>query len=351
MPLLSICIPTYNRSSQLASTLLDLQRCSAVLGDQIEILVSDNCSSDSTEELVEALPYNFPVKYFRQDVNTGPTGNYLFLLSKAIGVYCWVTGDDDIIFADEIIRFVNFIKSYPACSLFIVDTQLSHGDSVRLINFANEGPCRSNSILISIFKMSLYPFGHYTSLVFNTSLLRKSIADIGDSGAELGFWPHQFFLLSLLWNNNLSAYIYRNPLAMQGSPLCTEIMSIVTWSDIEASRLRVISSSALRIPIILKFAYVARELFSLRILRLLILLSVTSPTSSYPFILTRHKKDFLDVAFMALSLFPFSVYSLSSLVFAILNRYSRLYIRLCNKYGICPETSDRMDSQRYITSI
>ena len=351
MPLLSICIPTFNRSIQLASILLDLQACSAILGDQIEILVSDNCSSDATEELVEAFSHDFPIKYFRQDVNTGPTSNYLFLLSQAIGTYCWVTGDDDKIFADEIIRFVNFINSQPVYCLFVVDTQLPLGEPARLINFPNEGPYGSSSILFSILKKSLYPFGHYTSLVFNTSLLRNSIVDIGDSRVELGFWPHQFFLLSLLWNSSLPAYIYRSPLAMQGPPLCTEIMSIVTWSDIESSRLRVISSSVLRISTILKLACIARELFSLRILKILILLSITSPASSYPFFLTRQKKEFLGVAFMVLSLFPLSIYYMSALVFAILNKYSRLYIRLCNKYGICPASSVQMDSHRYIESI
>jgi len=351
VPSLSICIPTYNRSSQLRNLLLELQKCSIALGDQIEVLVSDNCSSDTTEELVVALTHYFPIKYFRQDVNTGPTSNYLFLLGKASGTYCWVTGDDDLIFVDEIISFVNFINSQPIYSLFVVDTQLGLEKSFKLIKFTHKGCNSSISIIFSILRKSLFPFGHYTGLVFNTSLLHKLLADIGDSEADLGFWPHQFFLLSILWNSSLSGYIYPTPLAMQGAPSCGEIMSIITWLDIEANRLSVISSPTLQISSILKFTFVARELFSFRILKLLILLSVISPGSRYPFILNRQKKNFLDVLYKLLFFPPYCFYSMAALFFVILNKYSRLYIRLCLKYGICPESAAQIDSERYIINM
>lgn len=348
VPSLSVCIPTYNRASKLRNLLLELQKCSTALGDQIEVLVSDNCSSDTTEEVVGALSHNFPIKYFRQNVNTGPTSNYLFLLGKATGTYCWVTGDDDLIFVDEIISFVNFIKSQPIFSLFVVDTQLA---LEKLAKLPHEGCSASICILFSILRRGLYPFGHYTCLVFNTNLLHKLIADIGDSEADLGFWPHQFFLLSILWNSSLSGYIYPSPLAMQGAPSCGEIMSIITWLDIEANRLSVISSPTLQISSIFKFIFVARELFSFRISKLLILLSVISPGSRYPFIPNRQKKNFLDVPYKLLFSPPYYFYSMSSLFFTILNKYFRLYIRLCLKYGICPESAAQIDSERYIINM
>ena len=48
-PYLSICIPTYNRSEVLKESLMQLLKYE---GDDIEVVISDNCSPDNTEEVV-----------------------------------------------------------------------------------------------------------------------------------------------------------------------------------------------------------------------------------------------------------------------------------------------------------
>ncbi|MDD2524542.1 MAG: glycosyltransferase, partial [Endomicrobiaceae bacterium] len=47
-PLLSICIPTYNRADYLNQSIQSIVNSDG-FGDKVEIVISDNCSTDNTE--------------------------------------------------------------------------------------------------------------------------------------------------------------------------------------------------------------------------------------------------------------------------------------------------------------
>jgi glycosyltransferase involved in cell wall biosynthesis len=51
-PILSICVPTFNRARYLECLLQDLSEQIGNLGVSYEVLVGDNCSNDSTPEVV-----------------------------------------------------------------------------------------------------------------------------------------------------------------------------------------------------------------------------------------------------------------------------------------------------------
>ena len=51
-PLLSICIPTYNRAELLRQCLESIISESNVFTDKVEVIVSNNCSTDKTEEII-----------------------------------------------------------------------------------------------------------------------------------------------------------------------------------------------------------------------------------------------------------------------------------------------------------
>ena len=59
--LLSICIPTYNRSKTLENTLNSLFSNPEFDSNKIEVIVSDNCSTDDTAQVVAKYPL---VKYY-----------------------------------------------------------------------------------------------------------------------------------------------------------------------------------------------------------------------------------------------------------------------------------------------
>jgi acetyltransferase-like isoleucine patch superfamily enzyme/glycosyltransferase involved in cell wall biosynthesis len=74
VPLLSICIPTRNRSQHLRNTLESIVRqADFTEGNNVEISITDNASTDNTAELVEAYITEFPgkIRYYRNESDLG----------------------------------------------------------------------------------------------------------------------------------------------------------------------------------------------------------------------------------------------------------------------------------------
>ena len=65
-PLLSICIPTYNRSECLAQTVESIINSNS-FDNRVEIVISDNCSTDDTEQVCRNYTNMYSnIKYYRQ---------------------------------------------------------------------------------------------------------------------------------------------------------------------------------------------------------------------------------------------------------------------------------------------
>lgn len=99
-PLLSICIPTYNRAHYLKRCLdgIVLGFDNEAVKHAVEVVVSDNASSDNTQELVKSYQSRFSnIHYFRNAENLGMDKNIINSVMKASGQYCWNIGDDDLI--------------------------------------------------------------------------------------------------------------------------------------------------------------------------------------------------------------------------------------------------------------
>lgn len=96
-PLLTISIPTYNRSSFLEQNLKQLSKVADGLWDEIELIVSDNASTDNTQDVVEkAILRGVPVKYVRNTENIGSDLNIAQAFNLATGKYVVIMGDDDL---------------------------------------------------------------------------------------------------------------------------------------------------------------------------------------------------------------------------------------------------------------
>jgi glycosyltransferase involved in cell wall biosynthesis len=113
-PLLSICIPTYNGARRLESGLYSLAPQVASAGGQAELIISDNCSTDDTREVVEAARRWGPIRYSRNEQNIGQARNVLRLTNElASGEFAWVLGDDDIVRTDGVERVLRVLKAHP----------------------------------------------------------------------------------------------------------------------------------------------------------------------------------------------------------------------------------------------
>lgn len=91
-PLVTIAIPTYNR----AATYLP-QALACALGQtyqNLDIVVSDNCSTDGTSDLV-ARHQDSRVRYYRHTTPMRPNDNFNFCLTQARGDYFLLLLDDE----------------------------------------------------------------------------------------------------------------------------------------------------------------------------------------------------------------------------------------------------------------
>lgn len=92
---LSICIPHYNRRECLQE-LLDSITNQTDDPHQVEICISDDASSDDSENLIREYQKQHPnVIYYRFPEHVGYDRNLLNSVSIASGDYCWLTGNDD----------------------------------------------------------------------------------------------------------------------------------------------------------------------------------------------------------------------------------------------------------------
>ena len=107
-PLVTVAIPTYNRADGYLRVALE----SALAQDYapLEIIVSDNCSTDRTEELVTGHG-DARVRYIRQAQALRPNDNFNFCLNQARGEYFLLLHDDDLIDPDFVASCMDALRT------------------------------------------------------------------------------------------------------------------------------------------------------------------------------------------------------------------------------------------------
>lgn len=110
--ILSLCIPTYNRDTYLEKCLLSIVK---QVGNnlEVEVIISDNLSNDSTRELSEGFVQKFSnVKYFVNETNIGADKNIIRVLQLGSGKYLKLL-NDYVEFKDGcLLRMLEIIKSH-----------------------------------------------------------------------------------------------------------------------------------------------------------------------------------------------------------------------------------------------
>ena len=110
---LSICIPTFNRARYLAVLLGTLLDGLIDFPYSYQIVISDNASTDNTAEVVGAFLDKLPIKYFKQENNSGVERNYFFTLDHADGIFLMYLADDDLLDFSALAQAVGVMQSQP----------------------------------------------------------------------------------------------------------------------------------------------------------------------------------------------------------------------------------------------
>ncbi len=118
--LITIAIPTFNRSSFLNKQLSWLAQAIRGFEPECEVLVSDNCSNDDTLKVVHSWQKqleNTTFYYNRNSQNIGLMRNFARCLETAKTKYVWVVADDDIIQTRTLGFVIENLKKHPDLSL------------------------------------------------------------------------------------------------------------------------------------------------------------------------------------------------------------------------------------------
>jgi glycosyltransferase involved in cell wall biosynthesis len=126
VPLVSVGLPTYNRAGS-----LDRAIRSVLAQDYpaVELVISDNASTDGTQALCEAYAEaDARVRYLRQPINRGAVANFQEVLKESQGVFFMWLGDDDWLDPSYLSRCVGLLLNDPELSLVAGRVVYCRGD-------------------------------------------------------------------------------------------------------------------------------------------------------------------------------------------------------------------------------
>lgn len=144
-PILTYGIITYNRSKYLKKSLKSVLE--QVGNDElVEVLVSDNCSTDDTKEVVREFQKKYKnLRYHCNEMNVGGDANIHVALREGRGEYVIAAGDDDYPADGTLNLLLTQIYRHRDCTLFYM-TNLNH----------EEGIYEGNGYLDCLDKLSFY---------------------------------------------------------------------------------------------------------------------------------------------------------------------------------------------------
>jgi hypothetical protein len=123
-PLVSICLPARNGAESIVGVVLSVLNQDHA---DLELVISDNASSDDTQSVCQELARSDPrIRYFRQAENIGLLANFVFALSESRGTFVRWIGDDDWLSPDYTSRCLAALSAHPEAVL--ATTQIEYTD-------------------------------------------------------------------------------------------------------------------------------------------------------------------------------------------------------------------------------
>ena len=218
-PLLSIAIPTFNRANKLEAQLSSLHQLvsKSQFSDNIELLVVDNCSTDSTQNIIKhfsSLERNYIFSSYRNEMNIGSDRNTGQVILRAKGRFAWYLSDDDIVHEDAIDHILQSLSDNQEIGLCFINHYIEPLGKLPAANIDHGGNVLAKNIGEYI-SSTMFAESMCTSLVFRKSLLSEDclteVKEVATYQHPLGGgYPHLWWGLSILENHH--ALVIKTPL-------------------------------------------------------------------------------------------------------------------------------------------
>lgn len=197
-PLLAICIPTFNRATNLRNLLTSLEAIKNTYGDEIEICVSNNGSTDATRGIIEEFASKYEISVHHKAINIGGTLNIISVASQMRahwGIWC---GDDDELDEDGVRYLMGQLRIIPKSTWLLVDSAAACGQSLYTRNLPT-GSHRSADFYFMMLRGGMELYGFMGVHVFP----RKAVQIMQKlSLTDAQPWPHIALLLRYILKSN-----------------------------------------------------------------------------------------------------------------------------------------------------
>lgn len=140
IPVVSVCVITRNQEHYIRQC---LESILSQQGDwKLEVLVGDDCSDDSTANIIEELAVENPetLRCIRHCPNVGPAANTQSLIAQASGQYIARVDADDYWLPGKLEAQVKYLQANPDCSAVYTNavTRGASGSPVGVFNNAGD---------------------------------------------------------------------------------------------------------------------------------------------------------------------------------------------------------------------
>jgi len=236
-PLISICIPTYNRASNLENLFRSLKPIKEAQCADIEICLSNNNSSDNTDEIIDSWKALLDLKVVRQSVNIGGTLNAIEVTKHAKGHWIQIIGDDDALCPIEFNEFMKLLKTTPLGTWILVGVASKEVSHDVLLGDLFNGHHSSESFRTTILRTGLYRFGfigmHIIPAVWLPTFHRLTF------NSTQG-WPHLALFIRYLLED-ASIVIHKKAIIAQAVGTDALFWKTSDWARVSLGKIDVIS--------------------------------------------------------------------------------------------------------------
>ena len=163
-PLVSFCVPTFNRARYLDSLLGMLAQQLVDFPYSYEVFVSDNASTDETPEVLARHESALPLRCVRQSENRGGGGNWQYLMSQARGTYAMYLADDDAVLGEQVARTIAKMEADPSIGIVYAPWMLydlvndrTHGEFYRQDRDVLVPQGEHAALLDAVLRFSAFP--------------------------------------------------------------------------------------------------------------------------------------------------------------------------------------------------
>lgn len=146
---LSICIPTFNRGAYIGET---LESIVTQLVDGVEIVIVDGGSTDNTEQVVNTFQQKYSdIRYIKKQATDNKPSNEGFdrdcnhAAEMALGKYCWLMTDDDLLIPGAIEKILSEFEN--EFFVIVVSAEIRNSDFSEVLVH-----CRPNVVADRIYE-------------------------------------------------------------------------------------------------------------------------------------------------------------------------------------------------------